>query len=249
MRAQPGARVHAPGDRGRRRAARRRPPLVPGRAAWRRARGPGVPYDVDAHPFTVAGGGEGRVTTRSRAELAQTVAARRRAGGRGGGRRRGGRRPDGPALATAAVATRALVEALLASGRPASAAEAARVLLAIRDRRASRRDAARRRRGRDGRAPAASLDRPGRAARRQTWWPRRRRCWPSPPGWRGTVRSPGAPSTGPPRATRPCTPGRAAWPRPCEQALPPSVWEEDVTGCATRRDPSGRPCRGRGPSP
>ncbi len=94
--------------------------------------GPGVPYDVDAHLFTVQSVSEGRVTLRSRTELAQTVAADAE------------RVAEVAAAAEAVVArwsgardpvadTRSLVEALLASGRPASAAEAARVLLAIRD--------------------------------------------------------------------------------------------------------------------
>jgi hypothetical protein len=95
--------------------------------------GPGVPYDVDAHLFTAQSVMEGRVTLRSRTELAQTVAADEE---------------RIAAVATAAEAvladapdpldpvaeTRSLVEALLASGRLATATEAARVLLAIRDR-------------------------------------------------------------------------------------------------------------------
>jgi hypothetical protein len=95
--------------------------------------GPGVPYDVDAHLFTVQSVSEGRVTLRSRTELAHTVAADE---------------VRVAEVATAAEAvlaeapgagdpvaeTRSLIEALLESGGSPSAAEAARVLLAIRDR-------------------------------------------------------------------------------------------------------------------
>ena len=182
---------------------------------------PGTPYDVSGHLFTAEAVVAGRVTRSSRAELAATVAAD----------------PEGCAavaeaareleprdLLTEGAAVRAAVARWAAGLGPPDPATSARLLVALRD--AGVRDAVlstgRPRARRSGSCPSG---RRWSGPRRSTWWRRWRRCWPSSRGWPATVRWPGAPSSGPPRAPRPARlADRVA--EALEQALPPAVWEQ-----------------------